>query len=73
MNPYIRTAIAALLDARDDLHQQANRQFFKSKAVGYGDLLQQETTVRNALQLLQTLNHQNSFPSEANLDAKLAS
>jgi proteasome lid subunit RPN8/RPN11 len=72
VNPYVLTAIAALHDACDDLHQQANKQFFKSRTVSYGDLLQQEATVRNCLQLLQTLPYKDPLPSEADLDAELA-
>jgi proteasome lid subunit RPN8/RPN11 len=73
VNPYLSTALAALEDLRDEIHHQANRQFFQSRTVSYGDLLQQETTVRNALQLLQTLPYKDPFPSEADLDAELAS
>ena len=72
MSPYLALALATLQDLRDDLHQQANRQFFKSRTVSYGDLLQQEATVRNCLQLLQTLPYQNPIPTQADLDAELA-
>jgi hypothetical protein len=73
VSPYLALALATLQDLRDDLHQQANRQFFKSRTVSYGDLLQQEATVRNALQLLQTLPYKDPLPSEADFDAELAS
>ena len=73
MSPYLALALATLQDLRDDLHKQANKQFFKSRTVSYGDLLQQEATVRNAIQLLQSMPYKDPLPSEADLDAELAS
>lgn len=72
MSPYLELAIATLQDLRDDIHQRANRQFFQSRVVSYGDLLQQEATVRNALQLIEALAHKNPVPFEGNCDAEVA-
>jgi hypothetical protein len=72
VNPYLSTALAALEDLRDEIHHQANRQFFQSRTVSYGDLLQQETTVRNALQLLRGIAHPPAFPSEVHHSEQLA-
>ena len=72
MSPYLDLALAALHDLRDDLHRQANKQFFRSRFVSYGDYTQHEATVRNCLQLLQSLPRQDSFPAQINEHPELA-
>ena len=73
MNPHLSTALAALEDLRDEIHHQANRSFFKTEFVSYGDYSRDEATVRNAINLLQGLAHPPAFPPEIDHCEQLAS
>lgn len=64
MSPYLDLAIDTLEDLRDDLHRQANKRFFSSQFVSYGDFSRDEATVRNCLALLRTLRSSHPLPAE---------
>ena len=49
---HVSLAIACLQDALDDKHREANKAFFASRIVSYGDLNRDEATIRNALAIL---------------------
>jgi len=57
-------AFAVLEDTRDDIHRQANKAFFKSEFVNYGDLNRAEATINNCLQLLRQVSHPHPVPPE---------
>lgn len=63
MSPYLDIVLAALEDLRDDYHRKANKSFFQSRFVTYGEFMQHEATVRSCLQLLQSIP-KNSVPVE---------
>ena len=65
-------AFAVLEDARDDAHREANRAFFQSRFVQYGDLQRAEATIANCLTLLRQLDPC-PVPAIADGDAALAS
>jgi hypothetical protein len=73
VNPYLTTALAALEDLRDEIHRDANRQFFRLQFVAYGDLQRDEATVRNAIQLLRSIPHPPTLPAEVHHSEQLAS
>ena len=63
MSPYLDIVLAALEDLRDDSHRAANRAFFQSRFVTYGEFMQHEASVKTCLQLLQSIP-QNALPVE---------
>jgi len=73
VNPYLSTALAALEDLRDEIHRDANRQFFRLQFVSYGDLQRDEATVRNAITLLRSIPHPHPLPAEEHWEGAVAS
>ena len=70
---HVSLAIACLQDALDDKHREANKAFFASRIVSYGDLNRDEATIRNALNLLIHLRRPLPLPLEVNSESTLAS
>jgi hypothetical protein len=73
VNPYLTTALAALEDLRDEIHRDANRQFFRLQFVSYGALQRDEATVRNAITLLRSIPHPPELPAEEHQHEPMAS
>ena len=70
---HVSLAIACLQDALDDTHREANKAFFASRIVSYGDLNRDEATIRNALNLLIHIRPPLPLPPEVNSESALVS
>ena len=70
---HVSLAIACLQDALDDKHREANKAFFASRIVSYGDLNRDEATIRNALAILIHLRPPLPLSSEIDSESALAS
>ena len=70
---HVSLAIACLQDALDDKHREANKAFYASRIVSYGDLNRDEATIRNALAILIHLRPPLPLSSEVNSESALAS
>ena len=70
---HVSLAIACLQDALDDVHREANKAFFSSRIVSYGDLNRDEATIRNALAILIHLRPPLPLSSEIDSESALAS
>ena len=71
-SPYLPLAVATLEDLKDDFHRRANKAFFTSHFVSYGDHIRAEATIANCLTLLRQLDPC-PVPAAADGDTALAS